>query len=167
MAQLGIFELPIFSDYIMPFLLMFVVVFAILEKTELLGKGKKQINSIVAFIFSLIFIALPGAVKTTQDLVPVIGVIIIILLSFLMLFGFVGGQVGPGKEGLNKGLRITFGILIGLAILATLMWSTGLSILPFFDNETVLSSILLIVFIIAIFSVVLSTTPGENTKPKY
>ena len=159
MAQLGIFGYPIFSDYIMPFLLMFVVVFAILEKTELLGKGKKQINSIVAFIFSLIFIALPGAVKTTQDLVPVIGVIVIILLSFMMLYGFAGGK--PQE---NKGLKITFGILIGLAIIATLMWSTGLSIIPYFDNETVVSSILLIVFIIAIFSVVLSTTPkaGEN-----
>jgi len=161
MAQLGIFELPIFSNYIMPFLLMFVIVFAILEKTELLGKGKKQINSIVAFIFSIMFIAVPGAVGVTQDLIPVIGVIIIILLSFMMLYGFAGGK--PQE---NKGLKITFGILIGIAIIWALLWTTGIGASFLFPNETVISTIILIAFIIAIFSVVLSTTPGENTRPR-
>ncbi len=161
MAGLGIFELPIFANVVLPFVLMFVIVFAILEKTEILGKGKRQINAIVSFIFSLMFIALPGAVGVAQNMIPVIGVVIIILLSFMMLYGFAGGE--PQK---NTGLKITFGILIGITMIVTILWATGK--LPafgnFFSGENVASTAILVVFIIAIFSVVLSTggKPGES-----
>lgn len=166
MAGLGIFGWPIFTNYILPFVLMFVVVFAILEKTQILGREKRQINAIVAFIFSLMFIAVPSVVGVTQQMIPIIGVIIIILLSFMMLFGFIGGQTG--EKGLNKGLKVTFGILIGASMVAIIMWVTGTlpSISNFFSQEEVLSTTILLVFIIAIFSVVLSTSKSSESGGK-
>lgn len=164
MTGLGIFELPIFTNIILPFILMFVIVFAILDKTQILGKEKRQINAIVSFIFSLMFVAVPGVVGVTQQMIPVIGVIIIILLAFMMLFGFVGGQTG--EKGLNEGLRVTFGILIGIAMLMIILWATGTlpNVQGFFSNESVVSTTILLVFIISIFAVVLSTGNKTGTK---
>lgn len=161
-----IFGSPVFTNIILPFVLMFVVVFAILEKTQILGKEKRQINAIVSFIFSLMFLAVPGVIGMTQKMIPIIGMIIIILLSFMMLFGFVGGQTG--EKGLNKGLKITFGILIGISMIVMIMWATGIlpSMSSFFSNDEVVSTTIFIVFIIAIFSVVLSTTPKEEGSKK-
>ena len=47
----------ILTKFAYPFLLMFFVVFAILEKTKVFGEGKKQLNAGVAFIVSLIFVS--------------------------------------------------------------------------------------------------------------
>ena len=48
-------------DIVLPFLLIFAVVFAILEKTMILGsedgKPKRNINSIVSFVIALLVVA--------------------------------------------------------------------------------------------------------------
>ena len=51
-----IFQHFIFQEFILPFLLVFTIVFAVLEKTKLLGDGKKQLDAIVAFVVGLIFV---------------------------------------------------------------------------------------------------------------
>jgi hypothetical protein len=48
MAGETIFQNFIIKDFILPFVFMFVLVFAILEKTKILGDGKKQLDAIVA-----------------------------------------------------------------------------------------------------------------------
>ena len=52
-----IFTNPLFVETILPFLLVFTLVFAILEKTKILGDGKRQIDAIVALVIGLIFVA--------------------------------------------------------------------------------------------------------------
>ena len=44
-------------EVLLPFLLVFTVVFAILQKTSILGKGKKQIDAIVSLVVGLIVVA--------------------------------------------------------------------------------------------------------------
>lgn len=163
MVSLGIFELPLFTNVILPFVLMFVVVFAILEKTDILGKDKRQINALVAFVFALVFVSVPSAVGVTQNIIPIIGVVIIILLSFMMLIGFLGFQTG--EKGVNRGLKIALGIMIGIVMIGIIIWATGM--VPVFQGwfsvEEFLSSFVLIIFIIAIFAIVLtSKTEGEG-----
>jgi len=46
----------IVAKFILPFLLVFFVVFAVLEKIKLLGEDKKQLNALVAFVIGLIFV---------------------------------------------------------------------------------------------------------------
>ena len=45
-----IFDNPFFTEMLLPFLLVFVVVFAILQKTKILGEEKAQIDAIVALL---------------------------------------------------------------------------------------------------------------------
>ena len=46
---------PIFVGTILPFVLVFTIVFAVLQKSKIFGDDKKQIDSIVALVFGLIF----------------------------------------------------------------------------------------------------------------
>ncbi len=43
-----------FVDILLPFLLIFTIIFAVLEKTKILGEGKKNMNVGIALIFALI-----------------------------------------------------------------------------------------------------------------
>jgi hypothetical protein len=121
-AQLGIFANPFFTQVILPFLLIFVVVYAILEKTDILGKGKRQINAIVSLVIALIVVGVPVAVGVITRMIPVITIVIVILLLFMLMFGFIGGGE---KGGLGPGLRIAFGILLGITLLVVIIWAVG------------------------------------------
>ena len=50
----NIFTHVVFAEYILPWVLVFVLIFAILEKSNLLGEGKRQVNAIVGAVCGLI-----------------------------------------------------------------------------------------------------------------
>jgi len=77
-----------FFDIVLPFLLIFAVTFAVLEKTEIFGKDKKNINSMIAFVMGLLFVTVPKVVSVVQEALPNIGVMLIVLMSFMILVGF-------------------------------------------------------------------------------
>lgn len=160
-GEIGVLGSPFFQKVILPFLLIFVVVFAILEKTGVLGKDKRQINAIVSFVFALIFVAVPGAVATTTDIIPIVAIAIVIILAFMLVIGFVGGTKAGG---LSKGLQTTVGILFGITLVITVLWATGAmpNIEKLGEIEQFWPTLILIVFIIAVFAVVLSAKPSEE-----
>jgi hypothetical protein len=83
-------------DALLPFMLIFTLVFATLQKTKIIGNGEKKFNVIVAFILSFITV-LPHITRTYPahaDIVtiingalPNISIVIIALVSFLLLIG--------------------------------------------------------------------------------
>ena len=166
--MLGVFSLPIFQHIILPFVLIFVVVFAILQRTKLFGEDRRQIDAIVAFIFALIFVGVPSAVHVATSIIPVVTVIIVILLAFMLMWGFIGGQVAP----MNKGLRIGLGITLGIAMVFIIIWATGFwgNLETFFETvpwaENILPTVVILAFVIAVFSVVLTAKPSKEEKEK-
>ncbi len=112
----------IFLDMILPFLLVFTLVFAILEKTKLLGEEKKQINAIISLVVGLILIAFPMPRDIIVKLMPFLAVVLVILFVFMLLYGFVSGKE---KDVLNKGLKITLGIIVGLSVIVAVLWISG------------------------------------------
>ncbi len=118
-----IFSNPIFIDVILPFLLVFTLVFAILEKTKILGEGKRQINAIVSLVMGLLLISFPFARSIVVKLIPFLVVSLVILFVFMLIYGFISGK----KEGdvLNTGLKIALGIIFGLAVLVAVLFITG------------------------------------------
>ena len=79
-------------DVILPFLLIFAIIFAILEKTLILGKEKdgspkQNLNSIVALVVALLFVSANKAVNVLTNALPNIALIIVIFVSFLMMLG--------------------------------------------------------------------------------
>lgn len=151
-----ILSTPFVRELILPFLLVFALVFAILDKTKILGEEKRQINAIVAFVIGLIFISFGKAVGITVNLLGVVAVLAIILLVFFMLYFFAAGE----KEAtVPKGLKITFGILIAAVIVVSLLVFTGFwdyIIKAVIEGNRLAVNIIFVIIIIAAIAIVLT-----------
>ena len=87
-------------DIILPFLLVFTIVFAILEKTKILGVEKikdreiarKNLNSMVAFVTSFLVIASTQLVAVINEVMANVVLLLILAISFLMLVGAFAGD---------------------------------------------------------------------------
>lgn len=119
----SVFAEPIFMEYILPFLLVFTLVFAVLDKTKLLGEGKRQINAIMSLVIGIILLGFPTSRNIIVKLIPFLAIVLVILFVFMLLYGFVMGK----KEGdvLHKGVKIAIGIILGLAVIVAVLWITG------------------------------------------
>ena len=77
-----------FFDVVLPFILVFALVFAILEKTKILGKeDKKNVNALVAFVVGLFVVGTTNVVVILRDAIPLISLVLIVLLCFMLLVG--------------------------------------------------------------------------------
>jgi len=123
MADQTIFQNLIFRDYILPFLLMFAVVFGVLEKTKVLGEKAKQLNAIVAFVMAMIFVSVLFPKQVVSNLILFLTVSLVIVLVFLLLYGFVAAD----KDGLKIAgwLKTVFLILAAIATIIAVIWATG------------------------------------------
>ena len=117
-----IFDNPFFTEMLLPFLLVFVVVFAILQKSKILGDGKAQIDAMVGLIVGLLLIGLPQPRNIIVGIMPWMAVGIAVILVFLILYGFVAGDLSKAPAW----MKITFGILAGLFTLAIVLYISGL-----------------------------------------
>lgn len=123
MAEETILQHWIFTQFILPFLLIFAVVFAILEKTKLLGEDKKQVNAIVAFVVGLIFVSAIYPKQVVGNLILFLTVALIVLFVFLLLYGFVAaGDKGFEVEGWMKWIAV---VIIFVAVVIATVWATG------------------------------------------
>jgi len=115
----------IFTRFAFPFLLVFFIVFAILEKTKIFGEGKKQINALVSFIIGLIFIGVAYTTEVVTNMVLFLTVALITMFIAMLIWGFIAGEAKI--EG--KPVKIIFGVALAIAVIIALLWSTG-----YYDN---------------------------------
>jgi hypothetical protein len=116
-----IFEYSLFSQIIPAFLLIFVIVYAILQKSKLFGDGVYKIDALVSFAIALLFVIARPARDFVVNLMPFLGVALGVMLVFLVLYGFVGGELKEGK----KWMKVTFGILAGIFLVAVVLYVSG------------------------------------------
>lgn len=107
-------------DVVLPFLLIFVLVFAILERTKVFGtegngETKKNLNAIFAFSLSLLAIISSKLINLIHSMVGPIMILLLLLVLFLML---VSVFAGPDETYLHfeKG-KWFFSAFIGMVML--------------------------------------------------
>jgi len=111
--QVGIYDL------VLPFLLVFTLVFAVLQKIQLFGKEAKKMNVIIALVLALLFLQNPYLLFLTQRLLPNISFFLIIFLMFLLLIGiFLGGSYS-GLSGSATALAFIVSIIAVITALST------------------------------------------------
>ncbi len=145
---------PFFMEIVLPFLLVFTLIFAILDKTQVLGEGKRQINAIIAFVIGLILIAFPGPRNLIVNLMPLLVIMAVVMMIFLMLYSFAGGDTG------EKWLKITFGVLVGLVLIIALLVFSGVwgHIVNAFKGgygSSIVTNVVFVVIIVAAIIIVL------------
>ncbi|MEK6933801.1 MAG: hypothetical protein AABW75_02915 [Nanoarchaeota archaeon] len=136
-----------FAQTILLFVLVFVVVFAVLQKSKILGDGKKQIDALVALAIALLFVGVGYATDLVSKLIPFLALSLVIILVFLLLWGmfFVGaGFTTP------SGVRIAGGILAFLAVIVAVVYFTGFwnTLIDFvYNNSGLVGNLIFIVII--------------------
>ena len=154
-------------DVVLPFLLVFTIIFAILEKTRILGTVKikgdevpnKNLNSMVSFVVALLTVATANVVRTINESLPNVVLLTVIGLSFLIMVG-----VFMKTEEMDlRSKHMTFIIFMFVGVIAIFLNSiydadgnSWLEILLFFittqwSGAVVTSILFLIVMVVAIW----------------
>ena len=157
---------PLFIEVILPFLLVFAVVFAVLQKSEILGKDKRQIDAIVALVIGLIVTAFGKATGIIVNLMPFLAVSLVIILVFMILLGMLFKQ---GDFDLDKKIKIGVGIVITIAVIIAVLnltdgWTFIKDLFNGDEGSSLLANIIFIALIIgAVAAVVLG---GKSSSSK-
>ena len=120
----SIFASVFFTEMLLPFLLIFVLIFAILQKSKILGEGKAQVDALISLVIALILIGVPTPRNIIVGLMPWLAVGAAVILVFLILYGFVAGDLSEKK--VPTWIKITFGILAGLFVIGIVIYIAGL-----------------------------------------
>lgn len=146
------------TDVLLPFLLIFVIVYAVLQKTKILGETKKNLNVVVAVIVGLLvviphvtgrFPANADPVEIINEALPQISIVLVAIIFLLLMIGVFGqdyvflGVTMPGW--------ITLASLIIIVLIfggAAGWWDSGFgtTLENFFGTEGVAIFIMLLVF---------------------
>ena len=106
LEQIGVY------DVFLPFLLVFAIIFAVLEKTKIFGE-RSNINVVISVIIGLLLVVQQGIVQTINTFLPRVSLIIVVTLMFLLLMSMI---VGKEFKGLQGGL-LTVALIIVIAAL--------------------------------------------------
>jgi hypothetical protein len=122
MANETILQHWVLTSFVYPFLLIFAIVFGILEKTKLFGEDKKQLNAVISFVVGIIFVAAVEPKLIVSNLILFLSVAIVIVFVVLLVWGFATGN--EPKIGSN-GLKVFIAIVVILAVIIFLFITTG------------------------------------------
>ncbi|MBI2632421.1 hypothetical protein HYW75_05435 [Candidatus Pacearchaeota archaeon] len=169
-------------EYFLPilsFLVVFIIVFAVLNKTKIIGENKWW-QLFVSFVLATIFVSAAGARDYVLNIIPWFTVLIVSFVLILAVVAFIGKPI----ENMNKGLGIAFVVILILAFVVSaifvfsdyigpyLPWSQGygsggnqnvLGVLDWIFSPRVFGAILLLI-VSALVSWVLVKAGGEKKK---
>lgn len=169
-------------DVVLPFILVFTMVFAILEKTKVFGmeeiEGKKytrkNLNAMVSFVIAFLVIASSKLVETITEISSHMVLLLLLAVFFLLLVGSFYKE-GEGVF-LDKGWKTLFMIImfIGLVIIflnaietdsGESWWDYSWDYLQDNWTSTAAASIILIVIVVGFMAYVVAE-PRKKKKSK-
>jgi len=149
-------------DVILPFLLVFTLVFAVLEKTKIFGMegthSRKNLNAMVAFSIAFFVTASVNIVTAFQVALPWVSLVLVILVSFLLLSGVMF------EETSTKNIWSLFGAdtkltkwLIGIVgVVVLIIFANAFGVLDYLygffqggDNSTLVTSLIFLLLLVA------------------
>ena len=111
---------------LLAFLIVFIIVFALLNKTKILGE-EKFVQLFVSFLIATIFVSAAGVRDYVLTITPWFAVLVISLFFVLLIMGFVGKQA----DFMQKGVGITAIIVLVIIFLVSGFIVFSGAILPY------------------------------------
>ena len=150
------------TDILLPFLLIFVIVFAILQKTKVLGEERKNLNIIVALVVGLL-VVIPHAtgrfppnadpVIIINDALPQLSIVLVAVIFLLVLIGAFGQDyvfLGVAMPGWITAFSLVVIIIIFGGAAGWWSGQFGNNLERIFGTEAIAVAIMLLVFGIVI-----------------
>lgn len=78
-------------DIVLPFLLVFTIIFAIINRTKILG-DRKGIDVVVSFVIALLAVRSEFFVELMKSFLPNVAMFMVVILMFLLMLGTFAGQ---------------------------------------------------------------------------
>src|SRR3989344_2025548 len=151
-----------FFDFILPFLLMFAVVYGILEYTHIFGKDNKAPRIIVALVLGLLAIRLDFYARFLTEISPRLAVGLIVLLSALILIGmFVPNKSVPTVGWILFALGGLIFIIIAVQTYDALNFF-GYS--GYFDSSELIGWVVMVAILIGIIVAIVAGKGREDNK---
>ncbi len=148
-------------DVVLPFILIFTIVYALLQRTKVLGEKngepKQKLNAMVALVVGLASVAALQTVTFVQKLAQWSAIAVVVILGFWIVLGLVG--VGEVKK---KSIPTTIGMII--AILFGLYSLGAWNYLDLSWLNAILIPVLIIIFFIGVIWFIAREQKTE-TKP--
>ncbi|KYK25972.1 hypothetical protein AYK26_01690 [Euryarchaeota archaeon SM23-78] len=167
-GQIGVY------DVVLPFLLIFTLIFAILEKTKIYGTEKiegkeltrKNLNAMTAFVIAFFVVASTQLVAIINEVLAHTVLLLLLSICFLMLVG--SFHTGKEEFALKKGWRTAFMWIMFIGIVMVFLNALGwlqviYNYVVFGFSTVVVSSIIFVVIIIVAIAYV---TGGFDKKKK-
>ena len=145
----------------LPFLLIFTVVFAVLQNAKIFGDDKK-VHAIIALVIGLISVTNEFVMAKINAFLPNVSLLIVIILMFLLLVGALSGSLASISAKWAMGIA---GVFVLWALIADFVGpNIGLSNWWYgFSNEAKATAIFIaiIVAVVALFAF-----GGEGARKK-
>jgi len=162
------------TDVLLPFLLIFTLTFSVLEKTSILGQGKRNLNSALSVIMALLvviphvtgnLVAGYDPVLIINSALPSVSLLIVAVVMLLILIGvFAHDKV---YLGLTMPGWIAFFAILSIIIIfgdAAGWWATGFNS---WLDRTFGSDALAILIMLLVFGIIIAfVTGGGDDKEK-
>ena len=141
----------LFTLVILPFLLVFTLVFAILQKSKLLGEGKQQIDAIISFVIAAVVISFANAVNIITQLSVFMALALFILFVFMIIYSFAYGDTKGDPLAAQKWLIPAIGIVVIIAVVIAVLIISGYwdDVYNFFTQGELGSNVIFVILIIA------------------
>lgn len=159
------------SDVLLPFILIFTIVFAVMQKSKLLGDNKKNFNIIIALVMSLA-VVIPhvlGKYPRNADVVdimnralPNISIIIVAILMVLLIMGVFGANIKLAGTYMG-GWMLVIGFLLVLIIFGN---AAGWSIFQWDILSRMDKDIKNLIIIILVFGIIIGFITGDDKSEK-
>ncbi len=146
------------SDVLLPFLLIFVIVYAILTKTRILGEGKKNLNAGVAVVMGLL-VVIPHVtgrfprnadpVLIINDALPAVSIVLVAVVFLLVMIGVFGQEYVMLGVSMPGWIALFSGVVILIIFGGAAGWwrgDFGRTLEDFFGTEAIAIVIMLLVF---------------------
>lgn len=157
---------PLVVEVLLPFILIFTLVFAMLQKSKVLGDGKKQIDAIVALVIGLIVVSFANAVGIILQLIPFLAVCLVIILVFLVMWGSV---FEAGKFSVHKNVQWALGGVFAIAVIIAVLIFTGawtyiMNLFTGGSGSDWVTNIVIILVLIGVVAAVLAGSPKGGSS---
>lgn len=97
-------------DIILPFILVFTLIFGVLQRTQVLGKDNRKTDAIVASILGLIAIIAVNVLQAINTLVRYLSLLIVTGVLIALIYGMVGADMKKPSKAMTALLVIVFAI---------------------------------------------------------
>jgi len=163
---MDLFTTDLFTKGILPFLLVFVLIFALLQKSKLLGEGKSQIDALLSLAVALILIAIPTPRDIIVSLIPWMAVALVVLFIVLVIYGL-GGDYDKTTKALKIPSWFSKSVLVAAIVFVVVLVLTVTGGWTYIwgwvnDGSSILGNVLIIIVIGAALWVALRKDSGND-----